>query len=303
MWYSLDVYSRAACNPLGFRLNLITNSADVLRAAGESWGQSRQEFDGKPLDLRVVVSDVQIKAAKPRFEIERHLFSIISDRHNYAVADLNALYGACYVTQETVADQAWFRWFFLDAMVLSLLAQQHTVPVHAGCVSRDGAGTLLFGQSGAGKSTLSWACARAGWSLVGDDAAWLLPDTDQPTAIGRPQQVRLRPDAPRHFPELSGMATKARPNGKLSIELKTRDFPQIRTKSHTAVDRIVLLGRGDEPKLVPVSRDQALEAMLRDCVPYRDEVHARHVQTIERLADLPAWRLQYRTLDEALALL
>lgn len=300
----MDVYTRAAFYPLGFRVNLIANSREVLRAAEESWGSAQAEFTGKPLDLRVVVSDAGVKAAEPRFEIERHLFSIVSDRHNYAVADLDALYASCYVTSNTVADRAWFRWFFLDALILSLLAQRHTVPVHAGCVSRDGAGVLLFGSSGAGKSTLSWACARAGWSLVGDDAAWLLPDSEQPVAIGRPQQVRLRPDAARHFPELAGLATRARPNGKLSIEIRTRDFPAIQTASHSAVERVVFLDRRDSgPGLVPVPKDAAFEGMLRDCVPYRDEVHARHIDTVRKLSALPAYRLHYRTLDEAIGLL
>ncbi len=299
----MDVHLRSVCHPLGFPVNLVTNSPDVVRAAQESWGESRATFEAAPLRLRVMV-DPGPKAEEPVFHIEGHLFSIVSDRHNYAVADLDGLFGWCRVTSETVADAAWFRWFFLDAVILSLLAQQHTVPVHAGCVAREGAGVLLFGGSGAGKSTLSWACARAGWSLVGDDAAWLLPHADGPIALGRPQQVRLRPDAPRHFPELAGLQVKARPNGKMSMELRTRDFPQVRTARQTAVERVVFLDRGGgPPELSAVPRDLALRKMLRDCVPYRDEVHARHAAAIGRLADLPAFRLQYRTLAEALELL
>lgn len=290
------------CFPLGFRANLTTNSPDVVRAMDESWGHGRQEFDGQPLDLRVFVTEGGEKAAEPSFRIERHLLSIVSDRNNQAVADLERLFASCRVTPATVADSAWFRWFFLDALILALLAQKHTVPVHAGCVSRAGAGVLLFGASGAGKSTLAWACARAGWNLVSDDAAWLLPESA--LAIGRPQQVRLRPDAPRHFPELEALAPRARPNGKLSIEIKTRDCPSIRTASSTPVHRVVFLHRRDtSPALVPVPKEAALEAMLRDCVPYRDEVSARHRATVRKLSDLPAYRLQYRTLDEAIRLL
>jgi len=302
-WNDGSVHARTVCYPLGFPVRLTSNSEAVVRAAEESWGGNKPLFETDALRLRVMVG-AGAKAAEPAFHVERHLLSIVGDRENYAVADLRGLFGWCRVTEATAADGPWFRWFYLDAMILSLLAQRHTVPVHAGCVSREGSGVLLFGPSGAGKSTLSWACARAGWSLVGDDAAWLLPNARRPTALGRPQQVRLRPDAPRHFPELEGMQAHARPNGKMSIEIRTREFPQIRTAQHTAVERAVFLDRGDGvPSLTPVARETALEKMLRDCVPYRDEVHARHAAAVSRLADLPTFRLQYRSLDEALELL
>ena len=299
----VDVHLRAVCYPLGFPVNLTTNSPDVLRAAEESWGSGGMEFEARPLRIRVMVG-AGPKAADPVFHIEGHLFSIVSGRENYAVADLNALFAWCRVTAATVTDSAWFRWFFLDALILSLLAQRHTVPVHAGCVAREGSGVLLLGPSGAGKSTLSWACAREGWSFVGDDAAWLLPESEQPVAVGRPRQVRLRPDATRHFPELASMAAHARPNGKMSIEIRTRDFPGVRTASHAQVERVVFLERRDSsPGLIAMPKEDALEGVLRDCVPYRDEVHARHIATVRKLAALPAFRLQYRSLDEALELL
>jgi len=288
--------------PLGFPVDLITNSTAVIDSAEDSWGSVEQQFEGRPLELRVDVGPGP-KGREPSFRIERHLLSIVSDRSNYALADLDELFACCVVTEETVADRAWFRWFYLDAILLSMLAQRHTVPVHAGCVAGAGGGVLLFGSSGAGKSTLTWACARAGWTLVSDDAAWLLPGASQPTAVGRPQQVRLRPDAPRHFPELEGKQGQARPNGKVAIELRPREFPSIRTASRTAVNGVVFLDRGEgSAELAPMERDEALAKMLRDCVPYRDEVHARHAVTVARLADLPAWRMRYSGLDEGIAL-
>ena len=288
--------------PLGFPLQLTTNSAETVCAIEQSWGDGKQAFDARPLRLQVTVS-AGGKSSEPAFHIDGHWLAIIADRENYAVADLEGLSAWCRVTSGTVADGAWFRWFFLDALILSLLAQKHTVPVHAGCVARAGSGVLLFGSSGAGKSTLAWACARAGWSLVGDDAAWLLPKTEPAIAIGRPQQVRLRPDAPRHFPELAGLEAKARPNGKMSIELRTREFPQVLTAGRTDIERVLFLERGEGAEMVPVARETAFEAMLRDCVPYRAEVHARHKETVSQLAKLPAFRLQYQSLDEALELL
>ena len=41
--------------PLGFRLEIATNSRDVIQAAEESWAGEAREFDGQALVMRVFV--------------------------------------------------------------------------------------------------------------------------------------------------------------------------------------------------------------------------------------------------------
>src|SRR5262249_12100385 len=161
----------------------------------QSWARYAPGFTTEPVQLRVVVEPEGDLAAEPKFRAQRRCVLLVADRDNFGVCDATSRRGFVFVTARTVADRAWFRWHFLEAMAYVLLAQDDVVPVHAACVALNGTGILLCGASGSGKSTLAFACARAGWLYVGDDASWLLPDRDEPIALGRCHQVRLRGDA------------------------------------------------------------------------------------------------------------
>ena len=91
----------------------------------------------------------------------------------------------------------------------------------------------LTGVSGSGKSSLAFACARAGWTFVSDDATWL-PIDEPAIAVGRPRHARFREDAPRLFPELARYAAEQRPNGKITIEAPLADFPLKTIASNSA---------------------------------------------------------------------
>ena len=76
----LDLPLRATFFPVGFRLNIATNSRDVLEAAAESWSHwRRQEFEGGPLEFRVVVHPEGELAREPVFRMQGHLTSVVSD--------------------------------------------------------------------------------------------------------------------------------------------------------------------------------------------------------------------------------
>ena len=289
----------------GFPVEIATNSRDVLEAAAESWGMYQLEFDRKPVELRIIVQPQGDLAGEPSFRGQRGCFSIVSDRDNFAFYDSRTMLGCCFVSEKTVGDRSWFRYHFLETMVYMLLAQHYVVPVHAACVARDGSGVLLCGWSGAGKSTLAFACARAGWTFLGDDSTWLLPEEDDGTAAGRPHLARFRDDAPRLFPELEGYVARARPNGKLSIEVPLSAFPRIRTAKRCRIASVVLLDRQDGggagAKAIPPS--EVVERLIGDMPSYGDEVNARAERTVRRLLRVPAYRLTYSALDEAVALL
>ncbi len=48
---------------------------------------------------------------------------------------------------------------------------------------------------------------------------------------------------------------------------------------------------------------EVAELLLADLPSYGPEVNAIHEQTVQSLAKLPAWRLRYRTLEDAIRLL
>jgi hypothetical protein len=291
--------------PAGFRLNIATNSRDVLEAAEESWRLSRHEFEGEPLEFRVVVEPAGELAPQPTFRMQRHLLSIVSDSHNYAIGDPQAWFVAVWISAKTAADHAWLRWFYVESLAYLLLAQRYVVPLHAACVARDGAGILLCGESGAGKSTFSFACARAGWTYLSDDCTWLLAESKDRIAIGRPHQMRFRDDSPRIFPELEGYRTSARPNGKLTIEVPMAAFPQIQTASRCPIGGLVFLDRrgGGRPRCESLPPGEAIDRLLCDLPTYGAEVDAMHERAIRSLQGLPAWCLHYESLEDGIRLL
>ncbi len=295
----------ASYYPAGFPLELSTNSRDVIESANESWGRWSREFERPPLRLRVRVDPKGALAPPPTFRRQGHLFCVVSDADNFAVADLRLLSGAIFVSAQTAADHAWFRWFFVEAMGYVLLAQRYAIPVHAACVMGGGSGVLLCGASGAGKSTLSFACARAGWTYVSDDASWLLPDGAESTAIGRPHQARFRSDSPQFFPELERFAERVRPNGKLSLEVPLEQFPEIRTAAKCLVGNLVLVDRGTPApaRLDKIEPAEVVDFLLQDAASYGEDVDCLRERTVRKLLRVPAYRLRYESLDDGVELL
>jgi hypothetical protein len=300
-----DLALSGTFHPVGFPLHLATNSRHVLEAAAESWAPFLRESDTPPLEFRVVVEPGGEIAAEPRFRKQRHLLSFVSDAHNFATGDCATLSASFHISEATAADHAGLRWFYLEAMAYMLLTQRYVVSLHAACVASNGAGILICGESGAGKSTLSFACARAGFTYLSDDCTWLLAGSEVPIAIGKPHQVRFRHDAARHFPELEGYPASAHPNGKLSIEVPTSLFPALRTAGRCPIRSLVFLDRESQgPARVRRMRSaDGVASLFADLPSYGAEVNAMHEKTIHNLTRLPAWRLRYRTLEDAIRLM
>ena len=291
--------------PIGFRLHVATNSHDVLRAAEESWGGNQQEYECEAIEYRVQVAQEGEATGIPVHRAQEHLYSVVSDPHNFAQIDRERLFASFFVSQATAADHTGLQWHYLESLAYMLLAQRYVAPVHSACVARNGRGLMLTGASGAGKSTLSFACARAGWTFVSDDCVFLLVESGTRIAIGRPRHARFRIDAPGLFPELEGYAAHARPGGKISIEAAMTVFPEIRTAANAVVETVVLLDRQEtaEPSLKIIDAEEALVVLSRGGPNYGPKVNGLHERTIRRLADVPAYRLQYSELKDALRLL
>jgi hypothetical protein len=171
-------------------------------------------------------------------------------------------------------------------------------------VVRNSSGILLTGPSGAGKSSLSYACARTGWTFVTDDATWLLPDTECRLAIGRPRQARFRLDAQLLFPELKRYAVRARPNGKIGIEVPLAELPHIHTADRAPISAIVFLEREPgEGAAEPLTASESAKRLLAEMPTYGDATDALHMRTLRRLAEVPAWRMRYQTFEDGIRIL
>jgi len=197
------------------------------------------------------------------------------------------------VSAGTASAVETFRWFYLDALVCTMLAQRDVTPLHAACVARGGRGVLLCGASGAGKSTLSLASAAAGWDLVAEDATYAINRGTVGLVRGRPGAVRLRPDALRFFPTIAGSSAGVHPNGKATVEVEV-DQLGIRTAEATHIRAVVMLRRTTGEAEIRQADPREAAAGLLDAIPwFGSEVRAQHERTIGTLVERGAWELRY----------
>lgn len=295
---------RARHYPFGFPLELATNSAEVIQAASEGWGMFSQEFDAAParLHLGVVPGGSGEMPSQPVVRSREHLMSLVADTENFMICDFRQNFGFGWMTERVAANHPVVRYRFLTAGGLTLIEQQAFASLHCGLVARNGCGVALFGDSFAGKSTLSYACARAGWTLVSDDSTFLVRSRSDRYAVGDPHAIHLREDAPSFFHELQNRIPTPRPNGKPAIEVLTRDLP-IRIASGCSIEHIVFLNR-NEPGRARIRRypkDDALAWCERYVTFGTVEVREAQLRCYQRLAGAGIWEMQYSELDDAIA--
>jgi hypothetical protein len=159
---------------------------------------------------------------------------------------------------------------------------------------------LLCGDSGAGKSTLAYACARAGWTYVTDDASLLLHDSQKRTVMGNCHQVRFRPAAAEFFPEIRGLEVTPRAAGKPSIELPTAPMTHLICAPSAEVNYLVFLNRRTPgpPELRRYCKDVARH-FLRQVLYGSPESLAVQYDHHERLLTAEVYELRYTDLDWA----
>jgi hypothetical protein len=289
--------------PLGFPAEIRTNSARVLEAAAELWSKFEKRHDTQAIlvDVNVVESDLTECPPAPAYRLMWPLMVTVADTENYIVSDLVRNWTQMTISQATEKHDLYLRYFFLESAVGCHIATRHATPVHAGCVALDGRGVLLLGDSGAGKSSLSYACARAGWTYVTDDASYLLNGGMARTVTGNCHQVRLRPEAASLFPEIDGLEITPRAAGKPSIELPTAPLPNLVCAQTTRVDFIVFLNRRTTgpTELVPYRRDVA-RYFMRQILYGSPESLAVQYRAIERLLTAQVLELRYSDLNSAI---
>ncbi|MCU1226241.1 MAG: HPr(Ser) kinase/phosphatase [Edaphobacter sp.] len=298
---------RATYYPLGFPVEISTNSRYILEAAEESWGQfCAGSFAQPPLQLRIGVLEGESNRCPPApvCRSQRNLFSMVADVDNFVVCDLEQRFAFGWLTQTAVEHQSYLRYHFLEAAALILLTSSYATPVHAACVSYRERGFLLCGDSGAGKSSLAYACARAGWTYTSDDSSYLIEDSDERRVVGNPYKFRLRPSGMELFLELEGHAITPQAWGKPSIEIFTAEMPDIVTASSCSVDHIVFLNRQsfDSPGFEPYPKEDAMRWLNQ--IPYGTPAR-REIQrkSLLKLLGADIWELRYSDLDDAINLL
>ena len=292
--------------PFGFPLQLETNSEEVLAAASEGWDAFHQTFDDAPvrLCLGVLPGSGEPLAPESVFRWRENLMSIVADAENLVVCDFSRGFAFGWVTQNTAADHPMLQYRFLTAAGATLVEQRAFAALHGGLVARNGKGVMLAGDSFAGKSTLAYACARSGWTYITDDCILVARRHRDRYAVGDPHKIRFRPDAPQLFPELADCLVTFRPNGKIAIEVLTREL-DIETAPGCHVDHIVYLNRVPDSKvhLSPIAKERVRADWAQYNVLGTEDAREARQRCHERMLNAQLWEMSYSDLDEAVALL
>jgi hypothetical protein len=290
--------------PLGFPVKVRSNSRAILAAAEQSWRNSGPVFLHTPLEITIAVTrrgtGGRDLPAAPEFRLNESLLVQSSDRDNFILANLANGRAAGLVTEATAECTLFLRYYFLESAALSMIATLRAVALHAGCVRSGDTGILLCGDSGAGKSSLAFACARAGFTYICDDASYMPFDRDDRLVVGNCHQVRFRPSAAELFPEVEGRAITPRAAGKPSIEAPLSDWPHLSTATIANIEHIVFLNRNAGPahELIPKSATEAQAWFRQHLLAAKPEGDAREA-ALTRLIEARVWELRYGSLSWA----
>ena len=302
----LDLPLRRVFHPLGFSIEVITNSQQVLDAAEESWCASSEIFGQTGLQLRValVQGGESVCPPAPVYRAYRNLLSVVADAGNCAVIDRDQGLAFIWINRSVIEHRRYLRYYFLEAVALSLLSSSYVTPLHAACVEFAGKGVLFCGNSGAGKSSLAFACARAGWTYISDDATYLVRNQKIRRVTGNSKQVRLRPSAAELFPDVKAFPAAQWVAGKPSLEIPTGQLPYVNTATHSTVEFIVFLNRmpSATSELRPFSSDLAMQWASQSPAATGDNDEERSA-SLRHLLQAQLWELRYSDLQGAVAYL
>lgn len=290
--------------PLGFPVQIETNSEEVLSCAAASWQGFVKLFDTDPIRLRVGVRSGRHGECPPAPDcrVQEHIVSTVADTENLAITDLTRGFSSIWLTEAALAHRNYVRYFFLEAAALISLSTSHATPIHAACIERDGCGILLCGDSGAGKTSLAYACARAGWTYITDDASYLINNRTDRLVVGKCNLARFRPSAVDLFSELDNRNIIQRAHsGKPSIELKIQQLPNISVSCTSRVNHVVFLNRRDirRQELGRFPTEVARYFMLQGLFSMPEALKLQS-SMIDHLLDDGALELRYNHLDWAI---
>ncbi len=288
--------------PLGFPLQIRTNSEEVLRQCEIKWAMFEKRFDIEPLvtEIHVIATGDTECPPLPHYSFFDDQMVVTAGTGNFCVAAFPNGKTRMVVSTAALRYPDYFRQVFLDCAGACQIATGLATGVHAACVALKGRGVLFCGDSGAGKTSLSWACAQAGWDFLADDTAHMLHGQAGRMVIGNFHQVRFRPSAAELFPEIAGAQITPRLFGKPSIEIPTAPMANVNTRECVQADFVVFLNRripGDA-ELLPFPKDVARLYMRQWLFGTPESKSVQHA-AIERLLTVPVLELRYQCLHWA----
>jgi HPr Serine kinase C-terminal domain len=291
---------RVVFYPMGFPVEVVTNSVEVLAAAEESWGHFIQVFSQRTVELRFGVIDAVSTECPPEvtYRAHRNLRSMIADQDNFCICDLTQGFAFGWLTRAAIEHHNYFRYYFLEAAASFFLITSPCVTlIHAACVKMAGHGVLLCGDSGAGKSSLAFACARAGWTYLSDDLVLLVQGGEDHVVVGNPHMFRFRDSAVELFPELKGEKITPHTVSKPTIEFPSERLSEITIADRCSVSYIVFLNRRDPDQTCLISYPREIALQWFEQGIDTNELRGARLAAIHNLLNVEILELRYSGLE------
>src|ERR1700739_1978916 len=91
-------------HPLGFTVEIATNSNRVLEAAEESWKSLEPVFNAPPVEFRIAVHDGDVRECPPPPPCrgQRTLVMFTASPHDFAVCVLTTGFASCWLSSSAV---------------------------------------------------------------------------------------------------------------------------------------------------------------------------------------------------------
>jgi HPr Serine kinase C-terminal domain len=302
--YEFGLALRATYYFMGFPVEIITNSAEVLAAAQESWGMFHKIFSAPLIQIRIGVLPGSTDECPPSpiCRGQRNLITQLANSENFMMSDTRQGFAFGWLTEAVVNNRAYLRYHFLEGTAWILLEALYLTFVHGACVELDGHGVLLCGDSGAGKSSLAYSCAQNGWKYLCDDATGLVRKGAGRVATGNPYQMRFRESAVELFPELIHQRVTPGATGEMAIELPTTTRQEISIISECSVDYIVFLNRFAALPcgLTRFPKETAMQWFEQVVCYGEGHVREAHCATLRKLLAAEFFEMRYKQMDSAL---
>lgn len=189
------------------------------------------------------------------------------------------------------------RYEMLEFAVYVLAARvQALVPLHAGCVGRDGAGVLLLGPSGSGKTTLTLHCLLQGLEFLAEDSVLVRPAGLLATGVAnflhvRPDSLRFLASEGRKLVRRAAVIRRRSGVEKFEVDLRRPGYrlapAPVRIRAAVFISS---RNAGRQPLLRPLDRRQLL-GQLAATQKYAAHQPGWRAFT-SRIARLPAFELR-----------
>ncbi len=292
--------------PMGFCLEIITNSSAILDAAHISFSRFGQVGDGVEPDFhfRLFTTNIENEFLEaPNFEMNgAQLYKTVGTAGTLQ-ADTNEGWAYGEFSPNIATNTAYFRWHFLELAFFLMLEAKGWMGVHAAALAKNDKAILIRAKSGGGKTTLAYAGARQRFQALAEDVVWL--DSSEQRWWGTPWSFHLLPDATTLFPELVGYQPVLQTNNELKLEVNLESIHPGSTTFSATPTAILLVERNKygESRIEKIS-SQTLQARWPEACTGLEMKLPHHAQHMKTLFSHPCYRLHFGdNIEQALDLL